>query len=917
MSVLSPTPHVGYNNRRQLSPTKKMALPTIEHPSQRMIDNYRTSLDVQGNSADGQFDSKSSNFSDYIPDIPENVNVVYGEDRDKVRLPIFGRRAETRASSCSSSRKSQTPQTSRLIIDELEVTLREKVRSQFHNVRTKFRHAAHNDPNGKIDRQALQHFISTIFGTQKQVAPIQIDKLLERLNLKRFNKISFDDFILSVSTGQDLPNWVTRQMSGKSEKSSKKTATQMFLILKEKIQTKDKDVINLCPSIAGGPSSRLFKVYLRDAINDMGYRITDAEFDKLWDRFETNEQNAVTSERFLKAFCNDVTEKKEEEDEEEDEISNTNRQYFMAKCHSPRMRNVQSSRSDRDLITPVFHSTRGRLDENQVQKWLNYKFPHGFSELERALESLDPKQSGTLPRERFLEQLKRFGLNLETPLLEFFLKRLNVDLALTNDGIPYQEVINAFKQSTDPTKKRINADNPVYIEDDRQTALERKIDQALTKNSERIQDLLKRADPTHSELVSINTIRAIIEDLIDYTLKPDEYHQLLKNIPMDQDGKVRYNDYLKQVADRASHYPEEKQLHKPKIPRYDFMVPTSTRDKNNTKHLIPKHWEKLSNHYNNVQEKKRPINELSEILKTLVRDRYKDVEDAFRHIDRGSYGELTQDLLYDLLKRLSIEPEITRSEIDLIWERCLLKRDGTLDFYQFLRQFGYSKHSAHYPNARQRPPRKGDSDLVLTSNKLYGESIIVHGNVRNMVRTNGDKLRRMFAELDPYRTGYVQPEEFDEILLELCPELNQEDLYLIKSKLQTFDDPRMNYVSFLKYYTPNTKSINHTDYSTKNSLSINNENPYRMASDQLVFTQICIKLRRKLSDLYSQLRRTFKQQDKLNCGSIPIKIFKNILHQYGCCLNDEEFFILTSHIDTQLDGTINYNYFLQQYIKNV
>lgn len=67
-----------------------------------------------------------------------------------------------------------------------------------------------------------------------------------------------------------------------------------------------------------------------------------------------------------------------------------------------------------------------------------------------------------LPRDRFLHELKRFGFKLEPNLLEFFLKRLNVDLSLTNDGIPYLEVINAFKQKSDPTRKRINADNHLY-----------------------------------------------------------------------------------------------------------------------------------------------------------------------------------------------------------------------------------------------------------------------------------------------------------------------------------------------------------------------------------------------------------------------------------------------------------------------
>jgi len=52
---------------------------------------------------------------------------------------------------------------------------------------------------------------------------------------------------------------------------------------------------------------------------------------------------------------------------------------------------------------------------------------------------------------------------MEGNLLDFFLKKLNIDLTLTNGSIPYRDVINAFKQKSDPTKKRINADNPLYF----------------------------------------------------------------------------------------------------------------------------------------------------------------------------------------------------------------------------------------------------------------------------------------------------------------------------------------------------------------------------------------------------------------------------------------------------------------------
>jgi hypothetical protein len=35
----------------------------------------------------------------------------------------------------------------------------------------------------------------------------------------------------------------------------------------------------------------------------------------------------------------------------------------------------------------------------------------------------------------------------------------------------------------------------------------------------------------------------------------------------------------------------------------------------------------------------------------MIRDRYKDLEDEFKKVDRGSYGELIPTLLYDLFKR--------------------------------------------------------------------------------------------------------------------------------------------------------------------------------------------------------------------------------------------------------------------------
>ena len=119
-----------------------------------------------------------------------------------------------------------------------------------------------------------------------------------------------------------------------------------------------------------------------------------------------------------------------------------------------------------------------------------------------------------------------------------------------------------------------------------------------------------------------------------------------------------------------------------------------------------------------------------------------------------------------------------------------MKENRRLDFDEFLREFGYSKGSAHYPNAKQNPPKRGDADFLLTSRKLYGDSVLVHGNVINVIRSNWDQLRKELIEVDPHRTGYVHSEEFDEIFTELCPSLDEDDLQRIKFPFQTNNDRR-------------------------------------------------------------------------------------------------------------------------------
>jgi Ca2+-binding EF-hand superfamily protein len=54
-----------------------------------------------------------------------------------------------------------------------------------------------------------------------------------------------------------------------------------------------------------------------------------------------------------------------------------------------------------------------------------------------------------------------------------------------------------------------------------------------------------------------------------------------------------------------------------------------------------------------------------------------------------------------------------------------------------------------------------------------------------------DNLRRSFEEIDPYKTDLLLRDEFEEILRELCPELNKQEMDYICSKYDTNSDGRL------------------------------------------------------------------------------------------------------------------------------
>ena len=89
--------------------------------------------------------------------------------------------------------------------------------------------------------------------------------------------------------------------------------------------------------------------------------------------------------------------------------------------------------------------------------------------------------------------------------------------------------------------------------------------------------------------------------------------------------------------------------------------------------------------------------------------------------------------LYLHILSLNIDPQITQEEINVIWKEFILKDNHKLEYWQFIRHFGYSRKSGAFKNARLAPPKRGDNDVNLTSKNHGRDNMIIRGSVQAKV----------------------------------------------------------------------------------------------------------------------------------------------------------------------------------------
>ncbi|XP_062594351.1 EF-hand calcium-binding domain-containing protein 6-like isoform X4 [Saccostrea cucullata] len=892
----------------------------LSHPTGRPLANeniYTARKSLSAHGRDSRMASRQMMAPVPIESIPEGVEVTYG-DPAKTRLPVFGQsnseakpgnradmgsRMENGAPpSRMSSRLSQVSQQARLEIDEIETMLRQRIKGSYYEIKKKFKD---NDPEqkGNVSREAFYRILMTVLN--RNLSQNVFNRLMDRLGFKDKQIINYSEFFAYFHEAQaqnDYPRWMDPIQRMWPDKATMNSA-QVHAQLKEKVRQKFLDIADLIPQMNPGGTGRILKPEFRQMLNKLMFYMEDTEFEKLWKKYDPNNTGTVNGPQFLNALGIQL--------ENGDE-----------RIKSP----VQGPSSNR---TPRKKEIE-RKQSLDIERWLKSKFREGCHQMQEAFEAKDASNKGVVSFDDFLEVLAQFHLKLEKKLLAAFLSRCAVQAH--RDGVPYRDFLHRFQDRSEigmthniltNTKHRL-----VRLVNDRPASpsqvssisgIEVQLMNMFQRDFLALLGTFKSIDKLGLNVISQEEFRAAIESRFNFHLQDDQFEAFVDRLPLDEDGNIKYADFMQQFDTKGkakSLFDKEKGVDTsgpPKVPSpIPEVGPPEMPEGSPVDRLVID--EPVMADYAQVR---RTPQELFKVIKDLMNRRFQDIERVFYELDEINSERLSQEMMFQLLKRFDIRPEVSRGEIRDLWKTFITNTDKTLDYHEFIRHFGFSKKSASFPNAKLNPPKRGDADYMIRSRKLNCAADMLEDSLRSKVDYMWEDLRKEFVDMDPYGTGYITREEFKDVLTELCVHLSEFEINKLSDKFDLKRDGRVSYIEFLKPFALRKQIWRHGN----NMLSLLAHPQPELPIPDIVeppqkgLHGITSKLRQKLAGDWKNLRRAFRKLDTKNDGYLSVPEFRSVLKLANVILDEDEVYHVLTQFDQNMSGKIPYEKFIDETFK--
>ncbi|XP_073418289.1 EF-hand calcium-binding domain-containing protein 6-like [Dendrobates tinctorius] len=761
------------------------------------------------------------------------------------------------------------------VSESLRFQLLEKIHSGgFYHLKRLF---LSHDPEGRgrISRDSLLIILTTFLGRFINKSVFQ--QLLCRLHLEEKPVITFEAFYdhFKLEEDQSPPEWLDPMK--RKRKAAVKTAQEAHLQLKEMATNRYFELLKQFPNDCLTASE------FRSVLTKMGIKMSEEEYKKLWSRYVRDETAAL---RFDDLQCHLGTKRPEEK-----------RSVLL--CALQKVSDSHEPRQMKTTNITVSKIGNERKLSLSIEKWLKEKFREGARAMKSEFSVHDPQGSGAVTKQTFLQVLATFNLHLSEDQLGHFLSRCGLDETLPH--VNYLEFLQCLQTRSQngsgykvPRKPDCGTRNG---ESSRSLSAAGVAQQQLLHlfhtDFNSLLSEFRKADKNNLQVVSHKDFRAIMEKRFSIKVADEEFAYLMEKFPVNHLGDIRYLEFMAKFDSRDGN-----------LSIWDGRETVLTDCSRKAK--------VTNDSAGKSRRRERSEEQLTEIIRRLVKNNYKTLEQNFNEMDEGNTRRLTAETLYQLLKRCNVRPEVSREEVQRVWKILILNQDQTVDFLQFVRHFGFSINSSCFPNAKISPPVRGDVDCLIRSLKLNSDTKIIANFLQTKMKLLLDDLWVQFKELDPQNSGFITREEFLDKLQELSPDLTKHQCNAITAK---FIDGQ-NSVSYVKFLQPYQTGRNINNQSGKEAMKSEGKAPSTKQPIDSGLNAITVKLRQKISSAeWRNLLQSCLKMDKDGSGLLSLPEFRSVVKLCNIVL-DEEIYHIMSHYNKNLLGMIDYSRLLRDQRKS-
>ncbi|KAM9324585.1 EF-hand calcium-binding domain-containing protein 6-like [Gastrophryne carolinensis] len=838
-------------------------------------------------------------------------------------------------------------------VEEIEFQLLEKINSgRFYEMKNLF---LSQDPEGRgrVTRDALLVILTTFLG--QFISNVQFQHLLHRLRLAEKSIITFDSFYdhFKLQENTSPPDWLDPMK--RKQKTSLKTAHEVHLELKNMANHRYFEFLKLFPKDSVTFSG------LRSALSRLGLIMADEAFEKLWQRYcrekngilgiedlqrhlgATNAQDLYVEPNMLLSALQKVSESRGAQKgtstvsgsrmTSERTLSLSIEKWLKEKFRQGAQAMMaeflvcdpgRTHKVSRDDFLRVLQMFQLPLTQEQLGHFLarcgleenspNVDYVAFLQCLQHKGRDVRAHKILCTPRNRFMcdSPVLIYDIQVYDPqvfmyhLFMFVLPRFKCDhLVLMYDPSVFMGYLSVLMY--DPSV--FMGDLSVFIYDIPVIMFGMNLGQSKSRGSvsststtgileERLLSFFhtdftgllqefRKADKNKMNVISQQDFRAILERRYSLKVTDEEFAYLMERMPLDLHGAIRYLDFMSKFdsGDELLSLQGGNKTVLTKCSRKP--TATSKPQANGKKHQ--------------VQE--RSVEQLSEIIKHLVKNNYESLERTFNDMDAMNTRRLTSESLYQLMKRCGIQPKMSREEVRKLWKMLIQNQDNTVDYFQFIRHFGYSTKSSCFPNAKISPPVRGDGDCLVRSLKLNSDTKIIANFLQTKVKLLLDDLWLQFRELDPKNSGCITKEEFLDILQELSPDLTKHQCDSLANKF-VYGNNKVSYVKFLQPYQ--TRQISIRQNGVKENIPEAKETSLRGSVHGGLKT-IASKLRQKLSPVdWKNLLQACQKLDTNGTGLLVLSEFRSVVKLCNIILDEDDLYQIMSRYDPDLTGRIDY-----------